>query len=93
MAALSAAPVDLFMLDCYDSFTYYLVQYFEQLGVRVTTRRSDQVTVEEVEAMHPKRIVISPGPGAPRDAGIACDLIRHFAGRVPILGVCLGAHV
>jgi anthranilate synthase/aminodeoxychorismate synthase-like glutamine amidotransferase len=83
-------PVDTLMIDNYDSFTFNLVQYLEQLGTRVTTVRNDAVTLEDIEAMAPRRIIISPGPGAPRDAGISCDTIRHFAGRVPIFGVCLG---
>ena len=80
----------VFVLDNYDSFTYNLVQYLGELGARVEVRRNDEVTVEEVEAMHPERIVVSPGPCTPREAGISIELIRHFAGKVPILGVCLG---
>ncbi|HEV3308334.1 MAG TPA: aminodeoxychorismate/anthranilate synthase component II [Candidatus Sulfotelmatobacter sp.] len=80
----------VFVLDNYDSFTYNLVQYFGELGAQVEVRRNDQVTIADVDAMHPERIVISPGPCTPQDAGISIDLIRHFAGRVPILGVCLG---
>lgn len=80
----------LFVLDNYDSFTYNLVQYFGELGARVEVRRNDQVTVAAVAAMQPERIVISPGPCTPQDAGISIDLIRHFAGKIPILGVCLG---
>jgi anthranilate synthase/aminodeoxychorismate synthase-like glutamine amidotransferase len=80
----------VFVLDNYDSFTYNLVQYFGELGARVEVRRNDQVTITDVETMHPERIVISPGPCTPQDAGISIDLIRHFAGEVPILGVCLG---
>ena len=80
----------VFVLDNYDSFTYNLVQYLGELGADVEVRRNDQVTVEEVEAMRPEKIVISPGPCTPREAGISIDLIRHFAGRVPLLGVCLG---
>src|ERR1700724_1052996 len=79
-----------FVLDNYDSFTYNLVQYFGELGAEVEVRRNDQVTVAEVDAMQPERIVISPGPCTPQDAGISIDLIRHFAGKTPILGVCLG---
>jgi len=78
------------VLDNYDSFTYNLVQYLGELGAKVEVRRNDQVTIAEVEAMQPERIVISPGPCTPQDAGISIDLVRHFAGRVPILGVCLG---
>jgi anthranilate synthase/aminodeoxychorismate synthase-like glutamine amidotransferase len=80
----------VFVLDNYDSFTYNLVQYFGELGAEVEVRRNDQVTVGDVESLHAKHIVISPGPCTPQDAGISIDLIRHFAGRVPILGVCLG---
>src|SRR5258708_1883512 len=80
----------VFVLDNYDSFTYNLVQYLGELGAKVEVRRNDQVTVYEIEAMRPERIVISPGPCTPQDAGISIDLIRHFAGKVPLLGVCLG---
>jgi anthranilate synthase/aminodeoxychorismate synthase-like glutamine amidotransferase len=80
----------VFVLDNYDSFTYNLVQYFGELGAQVEVRRNDQLTVADVEAMQPERIVISPGPCTPQDAGISIALIQHFAGKVPILGVCLG---
>lgn len=80
----------VFVLDNYDSFTYNLVQYFGELGAHVEVRRNDQLTVADVETMQPEHIVISPGPCTPQDAGISIDLIRHFAGRVPVLGVCLG---
>jgi len=80
----------IFVLDNYDSFTYNLVQYIGEMGAEVEVRRNDQVTVAEVERMHPEKIVISPGPCTPRDAGISIDLIRHFAGKTPLLGVCLG---
>ncbi len=80
----------VFVLDNYDSFTYNLVQYLGELGGEVEVRRNDEVTVEEVEAMHPERIVVSPGPCTPQEAGISIELIRHFAGKAPILGVCLG---
>jgi anthranilate synthase/aminodeoxychorismate synthase-like glutamine amidotransferase len=80
----------VFVLDNYDSFTYNLVQYLGELGGQVEVRRNDQISVSDVEAMQPERILISPGPCTPQDAGISIDLIRHFAGRVPILGVCLG---
>jgi anthranilate synthase/aminodeoxychorismate synthase-like glutamine amidotransferase len=80
----------VFVLDNYDSFTYNLVQYLGELGAKVEVRRNDKVTVGEVEAMQPERIVISPGPCTPQDAGISIDLIKHFAGKVPVLGVCLG---
>ena len=80
----------VFVLDNYDSFTYNLVQYIGELGAEVEVRRNDQVTVAEVDAMKPERIVISPGPCTPHEAGVSIDLIRHFATRVPVLGVCLG---
>ena len=80
----------VFVLDNYDSFTYNLVQYLGELGADVEVRRNDQVTVEEVEAMDPEKIVISPGPCTPHEAGISIDLIRNFAGKTPLLGVCLG---
>ena len=80
----------VFVLDNYDSFTYNLVQYLGELGAKVEVRRNDQVTVKEVEKMRPERIVVSPGPCTPREAGISIELIRHFAGKVPVLGVCLG---
>jgi len=80
----------VFVLDNYDSFTYNLVQYLGELGAEVEVRRNDQVSVEEIEALRPERIVISPGPCTPQEAGISIELIRHFAGKVPLLGVCLG---
>jgi anthranilate synthase/aminodeoxychorismate synthase-like glutamine amidotransferase len=80
----------VFVLDNYDSFTYNLVQYLGELGAQVEVRRNDQVSVAEVEAMRPERIVVSPGPCTPQDAGISIELIRHFTGKVPVLGVCLG---
>jgi anthranilate synthase/aminodeoxychorismate synthase-like glutamine amidotransferase len=80
----------VFVLDNYDSFTYNLVQYIGELGAEVEVRRNDQVTVADIEAMKPERIVISPGPCTPHEAGISIELIRHFAGKVPLLGVCLG---
>ena len=80
----------IFVLDNYDSFTYNLVQYLGELGEEVVVRRNDQITVDEIEELHPDRIVISPGPCTPQDAGISIALIRYFAGRVPLLGVCLG---
>src|SRR3954468_19136189 len=80
----------VFVLDNYDSFTYNLVQYLGELGAEVVVRRNDQVTVKAVKALRPERILISPGPCTPQDAGISIDLIREFAGKVPILGVCLG---
>lgn len=80
----------VFVLDNYDSFTYNLVQYLGELGADVVVRRNNQVTVAQVETMRPERILLSPGPCTPQEAGISIDLIRHFAGKVPILGVCLG---
>ena len=80
----------VFVLDNYDSFTYNLVQYIGELGARVEVRRNDQVSIGEIEALHPERILISPGPCTPQEAGISIDLIRHFTGKVPLLGVCLG---
>ncbi len=80
----------IFVLDNYDSFTYNLVQYLGELGAEVEVRRNDQVRVEEVEALHPERILLSPGPCTPQEAGISIELIRHFAGKLPVLGVCLG---
>jgi anthranilate synthase/aminodeoxychorismate synthase-like glutamine amidotransferase len=80
----------VFVLDNYDSFTYNLVQYLGELGAEVVVRRNDQISVAEVEAMHPERILLSPGPCTPQEAGISIELVRHFAGKVPVLGVCLG---
>jgi anthranilate synthase/aminodeoxychorismate synthase-like glutamine amidotransferase len=80
----------IFVLDNYDSFTYNLVQYIGELGEEVKVCRNEQVTVSEVESMGPEKIVVSPGPCTPGEAGISIDLIRHFAGKVPVLGVCLG---
>jgi anthranilate synthase/aminodeoxychorismate synthase-like glutamine amidotransferase len=80
----------VFILDNYDSFTYNLVQYVAELGAKVEVRRNDQVTVREVATMRPERILVSPGPCTPQEAGISVELIREFAGKVPILGVCLG---
>jgi len=80
----------VFVLDNYDSFTYNLVQYLGELGAEVAVYRNDELTVEEVEALKPERILLSPGPCTPQDAGILVPLIRHMAGKTPILGVCLG---
>ncbi len=83
----------VFVLDNYDSFTYNLVQYMGELGAEMVIRRNDELTPEEVEALRPDRILISPGPCTPHEAGISIDLIRHFSSggrRMPILGVCLG---
>jgi anthranilate synthase/aminodeoxychorismate synthase-like glutamine amidotransferase len=90
VVTLSEEGFVVFVLDNYDSFTYNLVQYLGDLGAKVEVRRNDQVTIAEVEAMQPERILISPGPCTPQDAGISIELIRHFAGKIPILGVCLG---
>lgn len=80
----------LLMLDNYDSFTYNLVQYFGELGEDVQVARNDQITLDEIAAMKPDRICVSPGPCSPTEAGVSLDLIKRFAGEVPILGVCLG---
>jgi anthranilate synthase component 2 len=80
----------LLMIDNYDSFTYNLVQYFGELGEDVRVYRNDQIRTEEIEALRPERIVISPGPCTPNEAGVSLDVIKTFSGRVPILGVCLG---
>ncbi len=78
------------MIDNYDSFTYNLVQYLGELGEELAVYRNDKITIEEIEALRPDRIVISPGPCTPKEAGISVATIRHFAGKLPILGVCLG---
>jgi len=87
----------ILMIDNYDSFTYNLVQYLKQIGEGVEVKRNDAVTVDEIAAMAPQAIVISPGPGRPESAGVSPDTIRRFSGKIPILGVCLGhqsiAHV
>ncbi len=80
----------IFVLDNYDSFTYNLVQYLGELGQEVVVRRNDQITVDELDEMRPERILVSPGPCTPQEAGISIDLIKHFTGKVPVLGVCLG---
>jgi anthranilate synthase/aminodeoxychorismate synthase-like glutamine amidotransferase len=80
----------ILMIDNYDSFTYNLVQYLGELGAQIEVRRNDQTTLEEIERMSPERIVISPGPKTPNEAGLCLELIKKFAGRLPILGVCLG---
>ena len=80
----------VFVLDNYDSFTYNLVQYLGEMGAKVEVRRNNEVTIEQIEEMCPERILISPGPCTPQEAGISVELIRHFAGKVPLLGVCLG---
>lgn len=80
----------LLMIDNYDSFTYNVVQYLAELGADVKVYRNDEITVEQIEALNPERLVISPGPCTPNEAGISMAAIRHFAGRLPILGICLG---
>ncbi len=80
----------ILVIDNYDSFTYNLVQYFGELGEEILVRRNDGITIPEIEALAPARICVSPGPCTPNEAGISCDVIRHFGGRVPVLGVCLG---
>jgi anthranilate synthase/aminodeoxychorismate synthase-like glutamine amidotransferase len=78
------------MIDNYDSFTYNLVQYLGELGQELKVYRNNKITIAEIEKMKPDRIVISPGPCTPKEAGISIDLIKHFAGKIPLLGVCLG---
>ena len=80
----------LLMIDNYDSFTYNLVQYFGELGVEVQVFRNDQITIAQMEKLNPDQIVISPGPCTPNEAGVSVEAIKHFAGKKPILGVCLG---
>jgi len=78
------------MIDNYDSFTYNIVQYMGELGADMLVERNDQISIEEIEALNPKKIVISPGPCTPDKAGVSVAVIKHFAGKVPLLGVCLG---
>src|SRR5512133_4093105 len=80
----------LLMIDNYDSFTYNIVQYFSQLGEEVLVHRNDKISLAEIEALHPAQLVISPGPCSPDEAGISVSAITHFAGKIPILGICLG---
>jgi len=80
----------LLMIDNYDSFTYNLVQYFGELGEDIKVFRNDKITIHEIEKLSPERIVISPGPCTPKEAGISVELIKYFSGKIPILGVCLG---
>jgi len=80
----------ILLIDNYDSFTYNLYQYLSELGEEVRTARNDKITLEEIEAMAPERIVISPGPGRPESAGISNEVIKQFGERIPVLGVCLG---
>jgi len=78
------------MIDNYDSFTYNLVQYFGELGADVHVHRNDKITIDEIEALEPEKIVISPGPCTPNEAGVSLEVIKHFSGKIPLLGVCLG---
>ena len=80
----------ILLIDNYDSFTYNLAQFLGQLGEKLEVRRNDQITIDEIADRKPERIVISPGPGEPQNAGICIDVIRQFTGKIPILGVCLG---
>lgn len=80
----------MLMIDNYDSFTYNLVQYLEQIGIPIKTIRNDHLSLADIEKLAPQGIVISPGPGRPKDAGVSLDVIRRFSGSIPILGVCLG---
>ncbi len=80
----------ILLLDNYDSFTYNLAQYLGQMGQQLDVRRNDEITLDEIEEMAPERIVISPGPCTPKEAGVSVPLIQRFAGKIPILGVCLG---
>jgi anthranilate synthase component 2 len=80
----------ILMIDNYDSFTYNIVQYCRELGADLKIIRNDEMSVEEIEALHPEKIIISPGPASPDEAGITLDVIRHFKDKVPILGICLG---
>jgi len=80
----------LLIIDNYDSFTYNLVQYLGELGAEIQVYRNDKVSIEEIERLAPERLVVSPGPCTPKEAGISVEALRHFAGRIPVLGVCLG---
>ncbi|HMP77356.1 MAG TPA: aminodeoxychorismate/anthranilate synthase component II [Kiritimatiellia bacterium] len=80
----------ILVIDNYDSFTFNLVQYFGELGAELKIVRNDQVTIPEIEALQPERIVVSPGPCSPSEAGVSCEVIRHFGPRLPVFGVCLG---
>jgi len=80
----------ILVIDNYDSFTYNLVQYFGELGADIAVKRNDEITIPEIESLAPEKLCISPGPCTPNEAGISCDVIRHFGGKIPILGVCLG---
>ena len=80
----------ILMIDNYDSFTYNIVQYCRELGADLRVIRNDEMSVEEIEALHPQKIIISPGPASPDEAGVTLDVIKHFKDKVPILGICLG---
>lgn len=80
----------ILMIDNYDSFTYNVVQYLGEIGADIVVRRNDEITIADIEAMAPERIVISPGPCTPNEAGISLAVIEHFAGKIPLLGICLG---
>jgi para-aminobenzoate synthetase component 2 len=80
----------LLMIDNYDSFTYNLVQYFGELGADIHVYRNDKISIKEIERLNPERLVISPGPCTPKEAGVSVNVIKHFAGKLPLLGVCLG---
>jgi para-aminobenzoate synthetase component 2 len=80
----------ILMIDNYDSFTYNLVQYMGELGADIEVRRNDEITVDEIETLKPEKIVVSPGPCTPAKAGVSVDVVKRFAGKIPILGVCLG---
>ena len=84
------SKIKLLMIDNYDSFTYNIVQYFGELGADVEVFRNDEITIEQIAAKKPDRLVVSPGPCSPNEAGISVAVIQHFAGKLPILGVCLG---
>ena len=90
LSAFALEYIMLLMIDNYDSFTYNLVQYFGELDVDVQVFRNDQITIKEIEELSPQQLVISPGPCTPNQAGISIDAIKYFAGKLPILGVCLG---
>lgn len=83
----------LLMIDNYDSFTFNLVQYFQALGEDIVVKRNDEITLADIESISPTHIVISPGPCSPNEAGVSLDVVRHFSGKLPILGVCLGHQV
>uniref|UniRef100_A0AAV1U3X4 anthranilate synthase n=1 Tax=Peronospora matthiolae TaxID=2874970 RepID=A0AAV1U3X4_9STRA len=90
MTTTTTTTTRVLLIDNYDSFTYNIYQYMTQLGASVEVKRNDQITIDEIHEMQPDRIMISPGPGYPVSAGVSCDVIRSFAGKVPIAGVCLG---